>query len=156
VRSRGGRGATAAARSRRLRTQWRSSSLGCRSRSPANLRLCAASLSYERVLIPGWLEGEVSVLLAPGEGGLTLPVDILLRKPFGLSPKVGVFLGPGLASEWFEAGEPETAYGVGTQVGGQYCLAPLLAIAVEAEYNLLLQPDIAHEVVVAAGGAFCF
>lgn len=122
----------------------------------AALRRLGISLSYERELIAGWLEGEVSVLLAPGQGGLTLPVDILLKKPFELSPSTEVFVGLGLASEWFEAGERETGYGIGTQAGGQYCLAPRLAVAVEAEYNLLLHPDTAHEVVIPAGGAFRF
>jgi hypothetical protein len=121
-----------------------------------DLRRIGVSLSYERVLIPGWLEGEVSVLFAPGTGGLTLPVDLLLKKPFELSRRIELFAGLGLASEWFEAGERETAYGLGTQVGGQYWLEPEWAIGLEAEYNLLLHPETAHEVVVAAGLAFRF
>jgi hypothetical protein len=121
-----------------------------------DLRRIGVSLSYERVIIPGWLEGEVSVLFAPGEGGLTLPVDLLLKKPFELSEQLGLFVGLGLATEWFEAGERETAYGLGTQVGGQYWIEPQWAVALEGEYNILVHPETAHEVVVAAGLAFRF
>lgn len=120
------------------------------------LRRAGVSLSYERSLIPGWLELEATVLFAPGEGGLTLPVDLLLKKPFELSEHVGLFVGLGLATEWFEAGERESAYGLGTQAGGQYWLTPQYGIVLEGEYNLLLQPETVHEVVLATGGALRF
>jgi hypothetical protein len=120
------------------------------------LQRAGVAISYERVLIPGWLEAEITALFAPGEGGLTLPVDLVLKKPFELTHEWEAFVGLGLATEWFEAGEQETAYGLGTQLGGHYWLDEHFAIELEGEYNLLLHPETAHEVVVAAGGAFRF
>jgi hypothetical protein len=114
------------------------------------------AISYERVLVPGWLEAEITALFAPGAGGLTLPVDLVLKKPFEFSHEWEAFVGLGLATEWFEAGEQETAYGLGTQLGAHYWLDEHFAIEVEGEYNLLLHPETAHEVVAAIGGAFRF
>jgi hypothetical protein len=120
------------------------------------LERAGVAISYERVLIPGWLEAEITALFAPGEGGLTLPIDLVLKKPFEFTREVEAFVGLGLATEWFEAGEQETAYGLGTQLGAHYWLDEHFAIEVEGEYNLLLHPETAHEVVAAAGGAFRF
>jgi hypothetical protein len=120
------------------------------------LQRAGVAISYERVLVPGWLEAEVTALFAPGEGGLTLPVDLVLKKPFEFTHEWEAFVGVGLATEWFEAGEQETAYGLGTQLGGHYWLDEHFALEVEGEYNLLLHPETAHEVVAAAGGAFRF
>jgi hypothetical protein len=120
------------------------------------LRRVGVSIGVERVLIPGWLDAEVSVLLAPGSGGLTLPIDLVLKKPFEFSHEVEGFLGLGLATEWFEAGESETAYGVASQLGVYYWMDPHFALALEGEYNLLLSPETEHEFVLASGGAFRF
>jgi hypothetical protein len=120
------------------------------------LRRAGISISYERVFIPGWLEAELTVLFAPGEGGLTLPVDLVVKKPFEFSEHVEAFVGLGLATEWFEAGVRENAYGLGTQLGGHYWLDSHFAIAIEGEYNLLLHPETAHEVVLAGGAAYRF
>jgi hypothetical protein len=120
------------------------------------LRRVGVSLGVERVLVPGWLDVEVSVLLAPGRGGLTLPIDLVLKKPFELSPTIEAFVGLGLATEWLEAGEAETAYGAASQVGVYYWLDPHFALAFEGEYNLLLSPETEHEIVLASGGAFRF
>ena len=120
------------------------------------LRRVGVSLGLERVLVPGWLDVEVSVLVAPGSGGLTLPIDLVLKKPFELSSTVEGFIGLGVATEWFEAGESETAYGAASQLGVYYWLDRHFALAFEGEYNLLLSPETEHEVVLASGGAFRF
>lgn len=120
------------------------------------LRRVGVELGFERVLVPGWLEAEVSVLIAPGTGGLTLPVDLILKKPFELSSSVEGFVGLGLATEWFEAGEPETAYGAASRLGAYYWLDSQFGLAFEGEYNLLLHPETAHEFVLASGAAFRF
>ncbi len=120
------------------------------------LRRAGISIGYERVLVTGWLEAEISVLFAPGTGGLTLPIDLVLKMPFELSPELEAFVGLGLATEWFEAGHRETAYGVGSELGAYYWFGPHFGLALEGEYNLLLHPETAHEVVLAGGGAFRF
>lgn len=120
------------------------------------LRRVGVSIGIERALVPGWLDAEVSVLLAPGPGGLTLPIDFVLKKPFELSHRLEGFIGLGLATEWLEAGHAETAYGVASQLGAYYWVAPHWALAFEGEYNLLLSPETAHEFVLASGGAFRF
>lgn len=120
------------------------------------LRRVGVSLGVERVFVPGWLAAEVSVLLAPGTGGITLPIDLVLKKPFEFSHEFEGFLGLGLATEWFEAGESETAYGISSQLGMYYWMNPHFALALDGEYNLLLHPETEHEFVVASGGAFRF
>jgi hypothetical protein len=120
------------------------------------LRRVGVSLGVERVLVPGWLDAEVSVLVAPGSGGLTLPIDLVLKKPFELSRSVEGFIGLGLATEWLEAGESETAYGAASQLGVYYWLDRHFALVFEGEYNLLLSPETEHEIVLASGGAYRF
>jgi hypothetical protein len=120
------------------------------------LRRVGVSIGFERVLIPGWLDAEVSVLVAPGSGGLTLPIDLVLKKPFELSQQVEGFVGLGLATEWFEAGESETAYGAASQLGVYYWMGSQFALAFQGEFNLLLSPETEHELVLASGGAFRF
>jgi hypothetical protein len=120
------------------------------------LRRVGVSIGIERVLVPGWLEAEISVLLAPGSGGLTLPIDFVLKKPFEFSHEVEGFLGLGLATGWLKQGESETAYGVASQLGVYYWLDPHWALAFEGEYNLLLNPETEHEFVLASGAAFRF
>ena len=120
------------------------------------LRRVGVSIGVERVLVPGWLDAEISVLVAPGSGGLTLPIDLVLKKPFEFSHRVEGFIGLGLATEWFEAGESETAYGAASQLGVYYWVDPHFALAFGGEYNLLLNPEKEHEFVLASGGAFRF
>jgi hypothetical protein len=120
------------------------------------LRRVGVSIGVERVLVPGWLDAEISVLVAPGSGGLTLPIDLVLKKPFEFSDRIEGFIGLGLATEWFEAGESETAYGAASQLGAYYWVDPHFALAFEGEYNLLLSPETEHEFVLASGGAFRF
>jgi hypothetical protein len=120
------------------------------------LRRVGVEIGLERVLLPGWLEAELSVLIAPGTGGLTLPIDLVLKKPFEFSPSLEGFIGLGLATEWFEAGERETAYGAASQLGVYYWLDRHFGLAFEGEYNLLLHPETAHEFVLASGAAFRF
>lgn len=120
------------------------------------LRRVGVSIGVERVLIPGWLDAELSVLFAPGPNGLTLPIDLVLKKPFELSHSLEAFVGAGLATEWFEDGEAETAYGLSTTLGGYYWVDPHIAIVLDGEYNLLLHPETAHELVLASGAAVRF
>lgn len=120
------------------------------------LRRVGVSIGIERVLIPGWLDAEVSVLFAPGPNGLTLPIDLVLKKPFELSERLEACIGAGLATEWYEDGKAETAYGLSTQLGGYYWIDPHWAVVLDGEYNLLLHPETAHEVVLASGAAVRF
>jgi hypothetical protein len=120
------------------------------------LRRVGVSIGYERVLIPGWLNAEINVLLAPGAGGVTLPIDLVLKKPFELSSRFEGVVGVGLATEWYEAGESETALGLSTQLGLEYWLDPHFGLVFDGEYNLLLSPETEHEFVLATGGAYRF
>ena len=120
------------------------------------LRRVGVAIGYERVLIPGWLEAELSVLFAPGGEGLTLPIDLVVKKPFEFSSSVEGFVGLGLATEWFEDGESETAYGMSTQLGAYYWTSSNFGLVFEGEYNLLLHPETAHEFVLESGAAFRF
>jgi len=120
------------------------------------LRRVGVSIGIERVLIPGWLDVEMSVLVAPGPHGLTLPIDLVLKKPFELSHRLEACIGAGLATEWYEDGKAETAYGLSTQLGGYYWVDPHWAVVLDGEYNLLLHPETAHEFVLASGAAVRF
>jgi hypothetical protein len=120
------------------------------------LRRVGVSIGIERVLIPGWLDAELSVLFAPGPNGLTLPIDLVLKKPFELSQHFEACIGAGLATEWYEDGRAETAYGLSTQLGGYYWVDPHWAVVLDGEYNLLLHPETAHEFVLASGAAVRF
>jgi hypothetical protein len=120
------------------------------------LRRVGVEIGLERALLPGWLNVELTVLIAPGTGGLTLPIDLVLKKPFELSRNLEGFIGLGLATEWFEAGEQAMAYGAASQLGAYYWLEPHIGLAFEGEYNLVVHPETAHEFVLASGAAFRF
>jgi hypothetical protein len=120
------------------------------------LRRVGVSIGIERVLIPGWLDVEMSVLFAPGSSGLTLPIDLVLKKPFEIGQHVEACIGAGLATEWYEDGKAEIAYGLSTQLGGYYWIDPHWAVVLDGEYNLLLHPETAHELVLASGVAVRF
>lgn len=114
------------------------------------------SVAFERTLVPGWLAAELHVLLAPGAHGLTLPVELLVKKPFELSPEVEAFVGLGLATEWIKAGVYEPQYGFASVLGSYFWVNPLFGLVLETDYSLLSSREIEHELVLAAGGAVRF
>lgn len=114
------------------------------------------SFSFERTLIDGWLATEINVLLSPGEGGPTVPVELFLKKPFALSPMAEPFVGVGLATEWLQAGEYEPQFGLASVLGSYFWVDPSLGLVLETEYSLLLSRETEHEFVLAGGGAVRF
>lgn len=114
------------------------------------------AFAFERTLIDGWLAAEINVLLSPGEGGLTVPAELFLKKPFALSPLAEPFVGVGLATEWLKAGEYEPQYGLASVLGSYFWVDPSLGLVVETEYSLLVSRETEHELVLAAGGAVRF
>jgi hypothetical protein len=114
------------------------------------------AFAFERTLIDGWLAAEINVLLSPGDGGLTVPTELFLKKPFALSPVAEPFVGVGLAAEWIKAGEHEPEYGLASVLGSYFWVDPSLGLVVETEYSLLVSRETEHEIVLAAGGAVRF
>lgn len=114
------------------------------------------AVSYERALIPGALALELNAIVAPGAEGVTLPLELLVKKPFELSRVAEPFVGVGLAAEWLEEGTYHPRYGVGADLGSYFWLGRHMGLVVEAEYGLLLTREVSHELVLATGGALRF
>lgn len=114
------------------------------------------SFAFERTFIDGWLAAEVNVLLSPGEGGPTVPIELFLKKPFALSTVAEPFVGVGLATEWIKAGEYKAQYGLASLLGSYFWVDPSFGLVLETEYSLFVSRETEHEIVLAAGGAVRF
>lgn len=116
-----------------------------------------AGLSYERTLIPRWLEIEISapvaVLLEEEHTIVAVPIDVHFKKPFHLSPRVTPYVGIGPALDIEVAPEVKVFYGGSLAVGGYVWFNDSVGLDVEADYNLVVKDDrtLGQELFLAAG-----
>ena len=94
-----------------------------------------ASLFYERELVTGWLELEFNVALVSAPGGLAIPIDVLLKKPFHVNRHVTPYIGLGPAFEIEVLEEPEFFGGVTAATGLYVWFSRTVGIDVELDYT---------------------
>lgn len=116
-------------------------------------------LLYERTLIRGWLELEVSanaLFLADGRGA-HLPVDVLLKKPFHFGHIVDPYVGIGAAVTVALGEEQFVAPGVIGTLGAYFWVHPRFGVLGEVDYAAVAEPERwQHEIEVSSGAVFRF
>lgn len=111
----------------------------------------------ERVLIPHYLEGEVTTALSMNSHGLLIPVDFLLKKPFNLHPRLEPFIGAGLALAIHAAGGHAEVYPGAIFSGGtSIWLGRHLGLTLELDYSIMAHHGVTIELELAAGAAWRF
>ncbi len=116
----------------------------------------AIGLFYERVLLPGWLEVELT-----GLGDITLeepyevtflPFDLHFKKPFHPSPSWTPYVGLGPAMDVTANSEPEVFFG-GSLVAGAYLwFKPHFGLDLELDYNFIREEgEWVHQIMPALG-----
>lgn len=116
-----------------------------------------AGLSYERTLIPRWLEIEISapvaVLLEEEHTIVAVPIDVHFKKPFHVSRRLTPYVGIGPALDIEVAPDVKVFYGGSLAVGGYIWFNDSVGLDVEADYNLVVKTDrtLGQELFLAAG-----
>ncbi|MCA9691006.1 MAG: hypothetical protein R3A51_09580 [Nannocystaceae bacterium] len=94
---------------------------------------------YERELIQNWLEIEPNVGILSAPGGVLIPLDLLLKKPFHVHHKVTPYLGVGPAIEFLIAEERGVFGGVTATVGLYVWFGKHVGIDIELSYSLVFE-----------------
>ncbi len=106
---------------------------------------------FEMLVIPNWLEIELSTRVLSAETGVELPIELLFKKPFHLThwfhPFIGI--GPALVPAFLEEGNSVHGGGAST-IGAYFWLTSDLALLAEFNYNLIYDKGLVHEL----GGSF--
>ena len=111
----------------------------------------------ERVLIPHLLETEVTTAAAMNSHGVLVPVDILLKKPFNLHPRVEPFIGAGLALAIHVADGHALMYPGAIFSGGtSIWLSRHVGLTLEVDYSMMSHEGLTTELELAAGAAWRF
>ncbi len=115
-------------------------------------RMVGVVVSAEKVLLPGWLNAEVSWLVVPGAEGFSA-VDLFLNEPFELGRSVEATVGVGLASEWPNGADRPPVPGVGCLLGTRLFPERPVGLALSWEYELFFGSELEHELVLSGGVA---
>ncbi|MBW2526056.1 MAG: hypothetical protein JRI23_17885 [Deltaproteobacteria bacterium] len=118
--------------------------------------LGGGGLLFEAALIPHWLELEYSVRALTDGHLLAFPIEILLKLPFHLSDTAVPFVGAGPALIPAFVDEVEVHGGVATAAGVCFWLWSWGGLFVEANYNLVFDDGITHELGGSGGLGYRF
>lgn len=111
----------------------------------------------ERSLLRHFFEIELSVSAIAVEGDVTIPMDLLLKKPFHLGPYVNLYLaiGPALSID-IKDDETDTSGGIAFATGTYYWFDDHLGVDLDLDYTLVFKDDLAHELAISIGPAWRF
>ena len=111
------------------------------------------TLFYERALIPGFVELEVSsgIIVLP-EAEL-VPIELLVKSPFGFQhPSFEPYLGAGVALDvLLEDEETRVLPGLVAVVGSYYWFSGSFGIDLEAVYSVVFEEEVVHEILPSIG-----
>lgn len=116
-----------------------------------------ASFFYEREAVENWLEIELNVAVLSAPGGVLLPVDLLLKKPFHAGRHVTAYVGLGPALE-IEILDGTEVFGGLTGATGLYVwVTKNVGVDIELDYTLIVERGaIAHGLGGGVGPVFHF
>lgn len=103
-------------------------------------------LLFEASLVAHWLELEYSVRALTDGHALLFPVDVLLKLPFHLFDTAVPFIGAGPTVIPAFVDELEAHLGIATTAGVCFWLWSWGGLFAEANYNLVFEGDLVHEI----------
>ncbi len=116
-------------------------------------------LFYERTLVRGWLELELSfnALLLTAERGAHLPVDVVFKKPFHVGHRIDPYVGVGAAATFGVGEERFVAPGIVATAGLYVWARNRVGIMAEFDYAASYEPTTwVHEFELTTGPVFRF
>lgn len=114
-------------------------------------------LFVERSLFRHLLEIELSVSAIALEGDASVPIDLLLKKPFHLGPHFNTYLGTGPALSIDIKDDETKAYGgIAFATGTYYWFDDHLGVDLDIDYTLVFKDDLAHELQISLGPVWRF
>ncbi len=116
-------------------------------------------LLYERTLVRGWLELELSTnaLVVEGGRGAHLPIDVLLKKPFHVGHRIDPYIGAGAAVTFGLGEERFVGAGAVATVGTYFWVHPRVGLLAEIDYAAVVEPrGWQHELEFGSGPVFRF
>lgn len=117
-----------------------------------HMSLGYAGLFYERSVIHGWLEIELTVAAAAGAEELAMPVDLYLKKPFHPSPRVTPYVGAGPHLDVVLHPERTVLGGACVTVGSYIWFSMRWGIDIDLDYAVAANREvIIHDVLLAIG-----
>ncbi len=120
-----------------------------------NTALYGGGVFGEVSVVHGWLEIELGAkLLTAKGGGLHVPIDLLIKKPFA-TDKATFFLGIGPALTVVSHHHETHAYfGIAGVAGVYLWLAPSFGILLEANDSVVFEDEVVNELGGAVGVVF--
>ena len=114
-----------------------------------------AGISYERTIIPRWLDLEIAVPVATTFAEETIvgvPVDIHVKKPFRVGPRLSPYLALGPAFDFQLLPEVAVFFGGSFAVGAYFFPSPQVGVDFEFDYNVVAEDGTAlHELLLMVG-----
>lgn len=110
------------------------------------------NLMFEWGAIENWLEIELGVSVLAAEGGVEVPVDLLFKKPFRLSPRAELFVG--LGPQIVHVANPTTK---ATYFGAEFALdffywqSQRFGLWVEPSFGVVFRDNVSTSIGVTAG-----
>jgi hypothetical protein len=115
-------------------------------------RHSALGITFEHVLLEGWLNAEVGTLLSSAPGGqVAFPSTLLLKLPSELTDEVEVYFGAGVAVELEREKQWTPNWGAATAVGVYVWIAPETGFNFDVEQSFLLSEGVIAELALGAG-----
>lgn len=119
--------------------------------------LAGVGIFYELVLLPNWLELEVSFAALFNSERQNYPIDVLIKKPFVISDTVEVHAGIGALANIVRGGRHDNTYpGAIATVDGYIWTTPALGFLMEFNYAIVAEEMALHELEGAIGVAYRF
>lgn len=115
-------------------------------------RRSALGITFERVLVEGWLNAEVGTLLSSEPGGqLAFPSTVILKVPAEIAEAVEGYLGAGVAVELERDRQWTPNWGAAAALGMYVWIAPETGFNLDLEQSVLLSDGVIAELALGAG-----
>jgi hypothetical protein len=119
---------------------------------PAFERHSALGVSFEHVVVEGWLNLEIGTLLSSAPGGqLVFPSTLLFKLPAELSEAVEGYLGAGAAVEFEREKQWAPIWGFAAAAGLNLWVAPETGFNLDVERSLLFAEELVLELALGLG-----
>jgi hypothetical protein len=113
-------------------------------------------LAYERTLVHGWLNAQLSGLAFATAEGWELPAGLLLEMPWEWTDQIEAYLGAGLAVDVLRESKLSPHLGVAASTGIFAWASERLGVNVDVEYRWLPNEQLVYDLTIGAAAAVRF